>query len=94
MMTDTLRVVALEAIKELPPIVCSVVECDAVAVESLKFANQIGHVHVCPQHAAEDREWADVIASAPIVQNVCVYPGCTIGLYIAKPTPLEDTLDI
>lgn len=70
---------------------CSSEGCDRIAVEMLILMGMPGHVHDCAEHAHDVREWCDVIASAPIENNVCPARYCTGNehLYIAAPTPLE-----
>ncbi len=71
-------------------------ECAAVDTTLLRFAQQPGHVHVCPTHERIDREYCDVVASAPMPMSVCpVCPSAAQGgpsfLAVATPTLLEDS---
>lgn len=45
---------------------CDAEGCTADAVVALMFRGMPGHVHVCARHEAIDREWGDVVASAPM----------------------------
>lgn len=51
-------------------------ECASVATAMLRFRGQPGHVHVCPTHEGLDREYADVVDSAPMPMSVCPVVGC------------------
>jgi hypothetical protein len=69
---------------------CSVEGCTEKPVESLILRDQVGHVHDCSAHAAEVREWCDVVGSLYITQFGCQIIPCTgdVHIYIAEPTPL------
>jgi hypothetical protein len=69
---------------------CSSEGCQAVATETLYLRNQVGHVHDCPEHAHDVREWCDVVRSSPIVDGLCMASACTgnRAIYSAPPTPL------
>lgn len=71
---------------------CSSGGCEREAVEMLVLRGQYGHVHDCPEHAHDLREWCDVVTSGPIVDNVCPAAACTGNrhLWHYQPTPLED----
>ncbi len=45
---------------------CDVEGCAVEAVAILAFRGIPGHVHVCGPHERVDREWCDVVASAPM----------------------------
>lgn len=58
--------------------------CEGTASTALRFRAQQGHVHNCAVHAAINREWSDVIESAPI-------PNCPFthgGMWIDTPRDL------
>lgn len=67
-------------------VVCSADDCDAAAVEVLVLRDQPGHVHDCSAHAAEVREWCDVVESYPMP---CALGAACPTLYVAQPTPLD-----
>lgn len=67
------------------PTRCSAESCVAAAVEVLVLRGQPGHVHDCSRHAAEVREWCDVVESHPMP---CLL-ACTPALYVAEPTPFQ-----
>lgn len=71
---------------------CSADDCERPAVETLFLRDQPGHVHDCAEHAHDVREWCDVVASGPIVDDACPAKTCTGNAYIwhGAPTPLED----
>lgn len=71
---------------ETDAVVCSSDECDAPAVEVLVLRDQPGHVHDCAAHAAEVREWCDVVESYPMP---CALGADCPALYVAQPMPLE-----
>lgn len=58
--------------------------CDETATTALRFRGQPGHVHNCDPHAATNREWADVIESAPLPN--CPFPHG--GMWIDTPHDL------
>lgn len=66
---------------------CDADGCTVDAVTVLAFRGMPGHVHVCATHEAVDREWGDVVASAPMPCPV----GCertAHAVYHATPTLL------
>lgn len=70
---------------------CSSEGCDAPATETLFLRDQVGHVHDCPQHAHDVREWCDVVHSAPIIDGECLAAVfCTSNdpIWTGMPTPL------
>lgn len=69
---------------------CSAEECDRIATETLYLRNQPGHVHDCPEHAHDVREFCDVVHSSPIDDGECLAVVCTGGDWIwsGAPTPL------
>lgn len=59
------------------------------ATEVLFLRNQPGHVHDCPQHAHDLREFCDVVSSAPVVDGECTAEWCTSEpIAVAEPKPL------
>lgn len=68
---------------------CTAEGCTNDAVTVLAFRDQFGHVHVCSDDEAIDREWCEVTQSAQITDGVCPWP-CSPPLYTAEPTRLGD----
>lgn len=66
---------------------CSVTGCDADAVTALRFRDQPGHVHVCRADEAINREWAEVVESAPMP---CPWLCSPEVFMTAVPTLIED----
>lgn len=66
---------------------CSWEDCPKRAVIAMRFRNQPGHVHECHAHAAELREWCDVIETAPLPCPFDHGDGIT---WTDDPTPLDD----
>ena len=63
---------------------CGWEDCAEKATTALRFRAQPGHVHNCDPHAAINREWSDVIESAPM-------PNCPFthgGMWIDTPRDL------
>jgi len=58
-------------------LVCSAEGCAKEAVETLFLGGRVGHVHDCSQHAAQLREWCDVVASYELVDGECMAVACT-----------------
>lgn len=55
---------------------CSSEGCRYPAGETLWFRGVRGHVHDCLAHAAQLREFADVVKALPIEDGVCPALGC------------------
>lgn len=69
---------------------CSAEGCDRLATETLFLRGQVGHVHDCPQHAHDLREWCDVIHGEPLVDGECMAVVCTTeGIWFGQPAPLD-----
>jgi hypothetical protein len=66
---------------------CGWGDCTERATTALRFRAQPGHVHNCDPHAAINREWSDVIESAPLPD--CPFPHG--GMWIDLPADLPDT---
>lgn len=71
------------AIQEDPSL-CGWGDCQKRATTALRFRGQPGHVHNCDPHAAINREWSDVIESAPMPN--CPFPHG--GMWIDTPADL------
>lgn len=68
--------------------------CERVAVEWLRLRDLPGHVHDCPPHAAQVREWCDVTESGRLdPDGTCPVLGCSLigPIGSAVPTLLEDS---
>jgi len=72
-------------------LVCSSDGCQRLATETLFLRDQPGHVHDCPEHAHDLREWCDVVSSSVIVDGRCQADPCTgnVWLWFAEPRALE-----
>lgn len=71
---------------------CSSEGCQREATETLFLRAQVGHVHDCPVHAHDLREFCDVIHSAPIIDGECLAVACTGDewIWFGQPAPLGE----
>lgn len=69
------------------PYGCSVADCPQPPGIAMRFRSQYGHVHYCPAHGAEVREWYDVIESNPLP---CPYHHGDGSTWIDYPPPGAD----
>ena len=76
---------------EVAALRCSSEGCDKDATETLFLREQVGHVHDCPEHAHDVREFCDVVLSRPILNGECMAAICTHNdwVHISQPTPLD-----
>jgi hypothetical protein len=73
---------------------CSAEGCRKPAVETLFIRDQIGHVHDCSPHAAQLREWCDVVHGEPMIDGECMAVVCTAEpIHFGQPTPLDPQAD-